>query len=474
MTFIVDLQRIVGEDHVLQGEDAQPYLTDWRGRFVGKALAVVRPGNTQEVAEVVRLCQQYQTPIVPQGGNTGLVGGATPSTKGDAIVLLTTRLNAIVDIDTDNDTMTVGAGCILQTVQEAAAKVDRLFPLSLAAEGSCTIGGNLATNAGGTQVLRYGNARDLVLGLEVVTAEGDIWNGLRSLRKDNTGYDLRHLFMGSEGTLGIITAATLKLYPRPQSHSTALLAFNTVEQAVAFLARAKQGFGATLTGFELMSAYCLRIVHTIFPQLKVPFVQDANAPEWYALIEVAGTDSAEQARERFEAIVGQAFEEGEVVDAVIAESGQQRHELWHIRESIPLAEAEVGKGIKNDISIPVSSTAAFIDRTNALLQQAFPGVRHIIFGHLGDGNLHYNIGAPEGQEAGFLELQKDAYRIVFDSVAEFEGSISAEHGIGQLKKDILPDYKSDVELSLMRKIKRVLDPHGLLNPGKVVSSVETY
>lgn len=472
MSLLADLQDIVGAEHVLTGDDAAPFLTDWRGRYTGKAVAVVRPENAEEIAAVVRLCQQYETPMVTQGGNTGLCGGATPSNKGDAVVILTTRLNKILDIDTDNDTITVQAGCILQSVQEAAEQAGRLFPLSLAAEGSCTIGGNLATNAGGTQVLRYGNARDLALGLQVVTAEGEIWNGLRGLRKDNTGYDLRNLFIGSEGTLGIITAATLKLYPLPVAQSTALLAFADIHSAVKVLSRARHGFGSALTGFELMSAYCLGSVKRVFPQMKIPF-EPETAP-WYALIEVSDSESAEHARTRFEEVIGAAFEAEEIIDAVIAESGQQSAELWHIRESIPLAEAEIGKGIKNDISVPVSLTAEFVEKTNALLQEHFPGVRHIIFGHLGDGNLHYNVGAPEGQEQGFLEIQKEVYKVVFDSVHSFHGSISAEHGIGQLKKDLLPDYKDEVELALMRKIKRALDPNALMNPGKVISSVELY
>lgn len=472
MSLLADLQDIVGAEHVLTGDDAAPFLTDWRGRYTGKAVAVVRPENAEEIAAVVRLCQQYETPMVTQGGNTGLCGGATPSNKGDAVVILTTRLNKILDIDTDNDTITVQAGCILQSVQEAAEQAGRLFPLSLAAEGSCTIGGNLATNAGGTQVLRYGNARDLALGLQVVTAEGEIWNGLRGLRKDNTGYDLRNLFIGSEGTLGIITAATLKLYPLPVAQSTALLAFADIHSAVKVLSRARHGFGSALTGFELMSAYCLGSVKRVFPQMKIPF-EPETAP-WYALIEVSDSESAEHARTRFEEVIGAAFEAEEIIDAVIAESGQQSAELWHIRESIPLAEAEIGKGIKNDISVPVSLTAEFVEKTNALLQERFPGVRHIIFGHLGDGNLHYNVGAPEGQEQGFLEIQKEVYKVVFDSVHSFHGSISAEHGIGQLKKDLLPDYKDEVELALMRKVKRALDSNALMNPGKVISSVELY
>ena len=472
MNILAVLQEIVGAEHVLTGEQAQAYLTDWRGRYTGKAQAVVRPGSAEEIAKIMKTCQQYEIPVVPQGGNTGLCGGATPNNKGDAIVVLLTRLNKVLEIDTDNDTITVQAGCILQSVQEAAANAGRLFPLSLAAEGSCTIGGNLATNAGGTQVLRYGNTRDLALGLQVVTADGEIWDGLRGLRKDNTGYDLRNLYIGSEGTLGIITAATLKLYPQPVAKCTALLALDDIEASVKMLSRARAGFGSSLTGFELMSNYCLRSVTNLFPQQKMPFEGPSLESAWYALLEISDSESAEHARERFEHVVGEAIEAGEVQDAVIAESIQQSKDLWHLRESIPLAEAEIGKGIKHDVSIPVSKIAEFVEKTNGLLQKSFPGVRHIIFGHLGDGNLHYNVGAPLGEEEGFLSRQKEVYEVVHNSVHAFNGSISAEHGVGQLKKDLLPNYKSAVELSLMRKIKRALDPNGLMNPGKVINSVD--
>ena len=469
MSLINDLISIVGADHVLEGEEAAPYLTDWRERYTGRAQAVVRPANTQEIAEVVKLCARYEVPMVTQGGNTGLCGGATPSNKGDAVLILTTRLNHILNVDTVNDTITVQAGCILQQVQEAAAKQDRLFPLSLGAEGSCTIGGNLATNAGGTQVLRYGNARDLALGLEVVTPEGEILNGLRSLRKDNTGYDLRNLYIGSEGTLGIITAATLKLYPQPVAECTALVAFETLEDALYMLNYSRKGFASKLEGFELMSDYCLRIVNECFPEQTLPLSLDHP---WYALIHIADSESEEQARETFHRVLEQAFEDDIIQDAVLAESLQQSHDLWHMRESIPLAEAIVGKGIKNDISVPISRIAPFVDDTNTALQSWYPGVRHIIFGHLGDGNLHYNIGAPIGEEEGFLSKQDEAFKIVFDNVVDYDGSISAEHGIGQLKKDMLPGYKDEVEISVMRKIKRALDPLGLMNPGKVVDSVD--
>ncbi|ETD72266.1 D-2-hydroxyacid dehydrogenase [Pelistega indica] len=472
MSLFEDLQQVVGEEFVLSGEEATPFLTDWRGRFTGKALAVVRPANVEEIADVVRLCQQYVTPIVTQGGNTGLCGGATPGNKGDAVVLLTNRLNNIIAIDTDNDTITVEAGCILQTIQTAAEEVGRLFPLSLASEGSCTIGGNLATNAGGTQVVRYGNARDLTLGLQVVTAEGEIWNGLKGLRKDNTGYDLRDLFIGSEGTLGIITAATLKLFPKPQAIRTALLAIKDVDAAVHVLSVLKQGFGSLLTGFELISSFCIESVRQHLPTVKIPF--EVNKSPWYVLIEISDHEDQDHANQLVEKVIGNAIEQGVVQDAIIAQTVQQSNDLWHIRESIPFAEIKVGKGIKHDIAIPISQVSAFIEQTNALLQERFPGVQHIVFGHLGDGNLHYNVGAPDGQEEGFLDLQKEMNTIVYDSVARFDGSISAEHGIGQLKKDILPDYKDEIGLALMRKIKRALDPNAILNPGKVISSVELY
>lgn len=473
MNIVMALQQIVGADHVLTGEAAQPYLTDWRARYTGQALAVVRPGNVQEVAQVVRSCIEHEAPMVPQGGNTGLCGGATPDAQGKSVVVVLTRLNRILQVDTADDTITVQAGCTLRDVQEAAAAADRLFPLSLAAEGSCTIGGNLATNAGGTQVLRYGNTRDLTLGLEVVTADGDIWSGLRGLRKDNTGYDLRDLYIGSEGTLGIITAATLKLYPQPVARCTAMLAFNELPAAVRMLARARKGFGAALTGFELISHYCLDSVTRQFTQQKWPFDESSRQCAWYALLEISDSESADHARDRFETVVGEAIEAGDVVDAVIAASIAQSNELWHLRESIPLAEKQMGKNIKHDVSIPVSRMADFVDQTNAQLQQAFPGVRHIVFGHLGDGNLHYNVAAPAGSdETAFLGLQSQVYQLVHDSVHAFAGSISAEHGVGQLKKDLLPLYKSEVELALMRKIKRALDPHVLMNPDKVINSAD--
>ncbi|MFT0533623.1 FAD-binding oxidoreductase [Castellaniella hirudinis] len=463
------LRAVVGAAQVLTGADAQGYEVDWRERYRGRALAVVRPAHVDEVAAVVRYCAQAGLPVIPQGGNTGLCGGATPDDSGRAVIVSLQRLNQIRHIDTDNDTMDVEAGCILQSVQQAARDAGRLFPLSLAAEGSCTIGGNLATNAGGTQVLRYGNMRELTLGLEVVTAQGDIWHGLRGLRKDNTGYDLRDLYIGSEGTLGIITAATLKLHPLPVARCTALLALDSIASAIAVLGRARAGLGPSLTGFELMAGNCLQAVVRCFPQQRLPFDGPSADLPWYALLEISDSESEAHARERFEVVVGDALEAGEVQDAVIAESMAQSHALWHLRESIPLAEKEMGKSIKHDVSIPVSRMAEFVEHTNVALQAAFPGIVNVIFGHLGDGNLHYNVArGTDWAEGALLARQDDVYALVHDRVHAVGGSISAEHGVGQLKRDALPLYKDPVEMALMRRIKGALDPDGVMNPGKVL------
>lgn len=463
------LRAAVGVSQVLTGADAQTYAVDWRERYRGRALAVVRPGSTAEVATVVRHCAKAGIPVIPQGGNTGLCGGATPDESGRAVILSLRRLNRMRGIDTDNDTLVAEAGCILQSVQQVARDAGRLFPLSLAAEGSCTIGGNLATNAGGTQVLRYGNMRELTLGLEVVTAQGDIWHGLRSLRKDNAGYDLRDLFIGSEGTLGVITAATLKLFPLPVAQCTALLALDSIESAVSTLNRARAGLGAALTGFELMSGVCLQMVTRCFPQQRLPFDDPSAMLPWYALLEVSDNESETHARARFEAIVSEAIEAGYVKDAVIAESLAQSHALWHLRESIPLAERETGKSIKHDISVPVSRMAEFVRTTNASLQAAFPGIELVIFGHLGDGNLHYNVArGANWSEDQLLARQDDIFALVHDRVHALGGSISAEHGVGQLKRELLPRYKDPVEMALMHRIKAALDPQGVMNPGKVL------
>jgi FAD/FMN-containing dehydrogenase len=469
VTLIQTLTDIVGVSHVLTGTDLAEYEQDWRKRRRGKALAVVRPGSTEEVAAVVRACKAANVAIVPQGGNTGLVVGAIPDDSGSQVVLSLRRLTQVRSIDTQNMTMTVDAGCILQVLQGVADDAGYLFPLSLGAEGSCTIGGNLATNAGGTQVVRYGNARDLCLGLEVVTADGDIWSGLSGLRKDNTGYDLRDLFVGSEGTLGIITAATMKLYPKPAAILTAWAAMDSLEDANALLGLAHSHLSSNLTGFEVMGQTALGLVDQHYPHLRVPLWKDS---QWCVLLENSDSESETHAREQFERLLEIAFEAGIVKDAVIAESIAQANDLWHIRESITLAQAEEGPNIKHDISIPVSLIPAFVRETDAALMAAVPGIRLIDFGHLGDGNLHYNIQAPVAQnDSSFLtQYETMISKLVYDMVRRYEGSISAEHGVGELKYATLPDYKSPVALRLMRQIKQALDPDNRMNPGKVISA----
>jgi FAD/FMN-containing dehydrogenase len=464
---IDQLKKIVGASHVLVDGDLSAYELDWRKRSRGKALAVVRPANTLEVAAVVKACAAKGISIVTQGGNTGLVGGSIPDESGKQVVLSLGRMNTVRGLDAANMTMTVDAGCILQNLQDTAEKAGFLFPLSLAAEGSCTIGGNLATNAGGTQVVRYGNARDLCLGVELVTAQGDVWEGLSGLRKDNTGYDLRDLFIGSEGTLGIITAATLKLYPMPAARLTAWAAVPSMAHAVTLLGLAHKHLGAGLTGFEVMGQFALSLVPKHYPQQRVPLWQDAP---YCVLLENSDHESETHAREQFEKLLETAFEDGCVADAVVAENLTQANQLWHIRESIPLAQAEEGLNIKHDISIAVSRIPEFVATTDALLSAAIPGVRLVNFGHLGDGNLHYNVQAPlDGDSKAFLrDKEAEINTLVFDSVHAFGGSISAEHGIGSLKLDKLEHHKSPVALGMMRAIKQALDPKGVMNPGRVV------
>jgi FAD/FMN-containing dehydrogenase len=468
MNSLIDqLRQLVGDGNVLCDGDLIAWEQDWRKRSRGKAMAVVRPGSTAEVAQVVKACAAARTSIVPQGGNTGLVAGSTPDASGTQVVLSLQRLNAVRELDVENLTMTVEAGCILQSLQEAAAAAGLLLPLSLAAEGTCTIGGNLATNAGGTQVVRYGNARELCLGLEVVTAQGEIWNGLSGLRKDNTGYDLRQLFIGSEGTLGVITAATVQLFPLPASTLTAWAAVPSIEDAVRLLGLAHKHLGAGLTGFEVMGQFALGLVARHFSQMRVPLYDQAP---YCVLLENSDNESELHARAQFERLLETALEEGCVTDAVVAENLTQAHQLWHIRESIPLAQAEEGLNIKHDISIAVSRIPQFCRETDALLARQIPGVRLVNFGHLGDGNLHYNVQAPKGIDAAsFLnDWEEKINALVYDSVQHFGGSISAEHGVGSLKVEKLEQYKSPVALAMMRSIKRALDPGNVMNPGRVL------
>ena len=465
--FLARCRQIAGSAQVLTNEpDMAPFLTDWRGRFTGRALAVLRPADTEQVAQLVAACARWRVALVPQGGNTGLVLGGMPDASGSAVVLSLARMNRVRAVDPVNRTMTVDAGCVLQHIQQAAALQGCLFPLSLAAEGSCTIGGNLSTNAGGTAVLRYGNARELCLGLEVVTAQGEVWSGLRGLRKDNTGYDLRDLFIGAEGTLGVITGAVLKLFPQPTGASVALVAMPLARNALDLLTLMQDQCGAGLTGFELISDFALQLVATYFPALPQPF--HARHCQ-YALVEVSSSQSEDHAVGLLEGAIAGALDLDIADDAVVATSLAQSRALWQVREHISLAQAAAGKNIKHDVSLPISRIADFMEATDAALERAFPGCRVVCFGHLGDGNLHYNVAPPDGAaHDAFLGNQHAINRIVHDSVHAFGGSISAEHGIGALKRDELVRYKTDVELNLMRAIKLALDPLGIMNPGKIL------
>ncbi|OEC33860.1 FAD/FMN-containing dehydrogenase [Pseudomonas cuatrocienegasensis] len=461
------LHAVVGDAGLIRdAERMQTYLSDWRNAYRGCAALVLRPASTEEVAAVVRLCAEAGVALVPQGGNTGLCGGSIPDDSGEQVVLSLTRMTAIREVDTGNETITVEAGVILQRLQEAAAEVGRLFPLSLGAEGSCTVGGNLATNAGGTAVLRYGNMRELTLGLEVVLPDGRIWHGLRGLRKDNTGYDLKQLFIGAEGTLGIITAAVLKLYPAPRSCNTAWVALADVAAAISLIGRMRQLCGDRLTGFELMSRQSLDFVVRHVPGCNDPFAQ---VHPWYVLIELSDTQVDAGLDALLESGLGEAFEEGLVVDAVIASSEAQVAALWALREGISEAQNHEGPSLKHDISVPVSCIPAFIETTDQALLAYLPGVRIVAYGHVGDGNLHYNLSKPPGYaDADFKDQQAALMQIIYDATARCAGSISAEHGLGQAKREAAEHYKDPLERELMRTIKQALDPQGLMNPGKVL------
>ncbi|MFE9689213.1 FAD-binding oxidoreductase [Micromonospora sp. NPDC005806] len=461
------LRQVVGPAGVIDdpGEMAG-YASDWRNAYSGTPAAVVRPGGTEEVAAVVALCAEAGVAMVPQGGNTGLCGGAVPDHSGRQVVLSLTRMRRIRDLDLGNQTITVEAGAVLQSVQAAAAAAGWLFPLSLGAEGSCTIGGNLATNAGGTGVLRYGTMRDLTLGLEVVLPNGRIWHGLRGLRKDNTGYDLKQLFIGAEGTLGVITAAVLKLFPGVQSRAAAWVALPGPQAAVDLIGVLRELAGDRLTGFEIMSRQSVEFVLRHSTGARDPF---GDRHPWYALVELGDTLPAAGLDGVLESSLGEAFERGVVVDAVVASSPAQAAALWALREGISEAQNHEGPSLKHDVSVPVSRIPAFLERTDRALGQVVPGIRIVAYGHVGDGNLHYNLSKPDGSDDDeFRARAGDLARVIYDSTSAFDGSISAEHGLGQSKRGIIADYKDSHELELMRGLKQLIDPQGLMNPGKLL------
>jgi len=454
---------VIADDH-----ERAPYENDWRDQYHGRAAAIVKPGNTEEVSRVVKFLAERRIAIVPQGGNTSMCGGSVPDASGTQVVVNLSRMNRVRNVDPANNTMTVEAGCVLATLQETADKADRLFPLSLGAEGSCEIGGNLSTNAGGTGVLRYGNTRELVMGLEVVLPDGTVWDGLRALRKDNTGYDLKQLFVGAEGTLGIITAAVVKLFPKPRSQATAFVAVADPHAALTLLAFLRDRMGERVTGFELISRICLDLVFRHIPGTRDPF---AKPHRWYVLVELSDSTGGDTLSTLFEQALGEATEAGKIDDGVIAASGMQRAEFWKLRESISEAQKVEGVSIKHDVSVPVSRVPELITRAGAELARTFSDIRIVAFGHLGDGNIHYNCSKSERQEAKqFFAESAAVNHIVYEVVMSLGGSISAEHGLGVLKAEEIKRYKSATELEMMRAIKRTLDPHGIMNPGKVLTA----
>lgn len=464
---IAELAGVLSEANVLVSEqDQSPFLTDWLGKYRGAARAVIRPGSTEEVAAAMRICARHGAPVVPQGGNTSMSGGATPDPSGKAVVLSLARLNRIRDIDTVGNTITVDAGVVLAKVQQAAEAAGRFFPLSLGAEGSCTIGGNLAANAGGVAVLRYGTMRELTLGLEVVLADGRVWDGLTALRKDNTGYALRDLFIGSEGTLGVITGAVLKLFARPHARASAFVAVENTAAALSLLAAVRDRCGDRLTAFEFMTGECLSLILRHISDARQPL---SAMPQAAVLIELSDQDDEPALRERLEAALAESIESGLLPDAAIAQDGTQARAFWRIREGVSEALVREGKAAKHDVSMPVSAMADFVAAADAAVRAVAPGIRPIVFGHLGDGNLHYNLLPAEGQAPeAFAALAPELTRIVHDEIGRRRGSISAEHGIGQLRVSEMPLRKAPLELELMHQLKHLLDPSGLLNPGKLL------
>jgi FAD/FMN-containing dehydrogenase len=461
------MKDVVGpKGYVDDAAEMAPYLVERRELYAGRAAAVLRPATTAEVSTILKIAHETGTAIVPQGGNTGLVGGQIPSGTGEEVVLSLSRMNAVRALDAGNNTLAVDAGVTLAAAQAAAAEAGRLFPLSLASEGTCQIGGNLATNAGGTAVLRYGNARDLVLGLEVVMANGDIWDGMRGLRKDNTGYDLKQLFLGSEGTLGIITGAVLKLFPRPQSIATAFAAVPDVASAVKLLRVADAVSGGMVTAFELVPRIGLEFVTAHVEGAHDPL---PDAAPWYVLIEMSAGSATAGLDETLEAVLAEGLEQKLVSDAALARSEKQRADFWRLRETLSDVQRLEGGSIKHDVSVPVSRMGDFIARATAEVTRAMPGVRVVAFGHIGDGNVHFNLSQPVGADKGaFVARWGEMNALVHGLVREMGGSISAEHGVGQLKRDEVAATKAPVEIETMRALKRALDPKGILNPGKVV------
>ncbi|PPR21391.1 MAG: putative FAD-linked oxidoreductase [Alphaproteobacteria bacterium MarineAlpha10_Bin3] len=463
------IKQVLGPQGWINDPDAAaPFLADERGMFEGACALVVRPSSTAQVAKIVGICAQAGIPVVPQGGNTGLVGAGIPNPADGAVLVSLGRMNRILDIDPLGYTITLEAGCILANIQAAAAKVDRMFPLSLGAEGTCQIGGNLSTNAGGVNVLRYGNARELVLGLEVVLPDGRVWDGLKRLRKDNTGYDLKQLYIGGEGTLGIITAAVCKLYPRPRDVQTAMVALAGLDAALALLARARDASGDRVTGFELICRTPFAAAITHIPGVRDPLAQQYDA---YVLFELTGASADSGMKDTLESILAEALESGEIHDAVIAQSDAQRADFWRLREAVVEAQKFEGPSVKHDVSVAVSRVPAFIRRANAAMEKIVPGARPFAFGHFGDGNIHYNIAGPRGMaDAKFLAMRAPVTAAIYDIIVDMGGSFSAEHGVGQLKLDEMARYKNPLELDMMRRVKAALDPANIMNPGKMLKT----
>lgn len=456
------IRAIVGPKGVFEGDDATPFLSEWRSRWPGKAALIVAPASTEEVAAVVRYCSENDIAITPQGGNTGLVGGQIP--QGHEILLSLKRMRTIRAVEPLNNTMTVDAGVTLAEAQEAAQEAGRLFPLSIGSEGSCQIGGVISTNAGGVNVLRYGNTRDLVLGVEAVTPSGEIWNGLKRLRKDNTGYDLKQLFIGGEGTLGIVTGAVLKLFPQPAEKVTVCAGLDSAEDAVALLSLTQAATGGQVSSFELMARICIDITLKNISQTRDPL---ATPHPWYVLTEFSSAQAG--LRDVVEEVLGEAMEKRLIKDAVIAENEAQAHDFWRIRHSLSEAINGEGLGARHDVSVATSDIPAFLEKAGAAVHSIAPDARIVAFGHIGDGNVHYDIIGPEGSAKDVLEpVRSDIESAVYDVIGDFSGSISAEHGVGRHRRDSIAKRKSAVELDMMRAIKHALDPKGIMNPGKML------